>query len=150
MSNHFIRLGIVSYDSVTTFICLVLEQDHQKSCRVTDSFGQRFCKCHFPDSHSGGPDDPPRRNEAVAGSVACSTLTLLRLMIDRVACLRTRKNWKEGNKGQASPPNVKRVSRKKLRIGARMVRKEGSFSGHRAISYLARPIHIVSSSHCFT
>jgi hypothetical protein len=26
--NHFVCLGIVSYDSITTFVCLVLEQDH--------------------------------------------------------------------------------------------------------------------------
>jgi hypothetical protein len=36
-----------SGQSVTTFVCLVLEQDHEKSCRVTDFSGQRFRDRHF-------------------------------------------------------------------------------------------------------
>ena len=40
-SNHSVCIVVVSYEGVTVFICLVLEQHYERYCRMTDSPGKR-------------------------------------------------------------------------------------------------------------
>jgi len=57
---------VVLYDSVTIFICLVLEQYYEGYCRATDSSRQRegFTSPTLAyETHSGCPGSPLRRDE---------------------------------------------------------------------------------------